>query len=151
MRVAFPSRRARRLLQIFPCNLPPSCIMYISYIQVGRISTYQAHDLSQGKVSKSHRNPPRYLGHAHPPGPPLGAAPWICAQQGHSHRLGSDSQGGYRIPLSSPPPLGTQRLDRRRMESVGIWPAAEDLSPDEIWAQTVSRGTLSLGPTHGSH
>ena len=37
------------------------------------------------------------------------------------------------------------RLERRRMESFGIWPKVESLSPDEIGAQTVSRGTLRAG------
>jgi PadR family transcriptional regulator, regulatory protein PadR len=32
-----------------------------------------------------------------------------------------------------------------------LGPRLRDLPSDEIWAQTVSRGTLSLGPTDGSH
>jgi|SRR5580700_1124063 len=36
------------------------------------MSTYPRYDPSQGKVPKSHGNPRGHLGHAHPPGPPLG-------------------------------------------------------------------------------
>src|SRR5580658_9307048 len=37
------------------------------------MSTYPRYDPSQGKVPKSHGNPRGHLGHAHPPGPQLGA------------------------------------------------------------------------------
>src|SRR5436309_8802283 len=70
-------------------------------------------------------------GYAHPADSAVGAAAWICLEQGYSHELRRNIESGHWFALSSASPARAQGLDRGGMEGFRSWAPAACLSPDE--------------------
>src|SRR5260370_9737013 len=116
----------------------------MSYLLLRSLSTY----LHETTLPKSHRNPARYPGYAHPPNTAVGTAARLRAQQSHPHELRRNPEGGHGLTLSSASSPRAQGLDRRGMEGFRDWSQVARLSLDQKRQYPVAFRALALGKAH---